>query len=158
MNTACNRSADQLTATIAGRAWHGDSLRDILHDVTADEARAHPIPGAHSIWDIVLHLDAWVQLFSGAVRGIPMPSWAAMPEEQDWPPPEAASEGAWERCVSSLIQHHAEFAEAIAAFADERLESLVPGRAYDFNRLFQSASLHAAYHAGQIALLKKLVK
>ncbi len=156
MNTACLRSAEELTATIAGNAWHGDSVRDILRDVTARQARARPIPDAHSIWEIVLHLDAWVQLFLGALQGIEMPAWATMPAEQDWPRVEADSEEAWERCVRSLLTHHAELAAAIAEFADDRLEATVPGRTYDFNRLFQSASLHAAYHAGQIVLLKKL--
>ena len=32
----------------------------------------------------------------------------------------------------------------------------VPGRTYNFYRLFQSATQHAVYHSGQIALLKKM--
>ena len=155
MNTTCNRSADELRATVGGSGWHGDSLRDILRDVTAEQARARPFPDAHSIWEIVMHVDAWAQLFLGAHRGIAIPAWATMRPEQDWPRLEAESQEAWEQCVRSILKHHAELAEAIAEFGDERLESIVPGRAYTFHRLFQSASLHAAYHAGQIALLKK---
>jgi hypothetical protein len=161
MNIACERSSDELIATVFGTAWHGDSLRDILQDVDAEQAQARPVRDAHSIWEIVMHLDAWIELFSGALRGIAIPEWAAMPKEQDWPPPEGQSQGQseleWERCVSSLLKHHAAFAEAIAKFGDDRLESIVPGRSYNFNRLFHSASLHVAYHAGQIALLKKLL-
>jgi hypothetical protein len=37
-----------------------------------------------------------------------------------------------------------------------RLEVIVPGRTYNFYRLFQSTTHPAIYHAGQIALLKKL--
>jgi hypothetical protein len=43
----------------------------------------------------------------------------------------------------------------IQSFGDERLEATVPGRSYNFYRLFQSVTQHAVYHAGQIAILKK---
>ena len=47
-------------------------------------------------------------------------------------------------------------ARAKGFFTDERLDANVPGRTYNFYRLFQSTTQHAVYHAGQIALLKKL--
>jgi len=158
MNTQCSRIARQLTSTIEGEAWYGDSLRDILRGVTTEQARAHPIPQAHSIWELVLHLDAWINFYCGAVRGIRMPPWPEMPTDQDFPPVQGADEESWEICVDSLLANHSRFAEMIQNFGDDRLESTVPGRTYDFNQLFQSASLHAAYHGGQIALLKKMLK
>lgn len=157
MTTQCDRSADQLTSTVKGEAWYGDSLLELLDGVTAEQARAHPIPNAHSIWEIVLHLDAWVRFFSRAVLGMPIPAWSSMPAEQDFPPVTEKTDEAWAACVEALLEHHIDLAEAIAHFGDEHLEATVPGRSYNFNRLFQSASLHAAYHGGQIALLKKLV-
>jgi hypothetical protein len=81
-----------------------------------------------------------------------------MPKEVDWPPVSDGDENAWQEQVRSCLDAHLQFAEQIEAFGDERLESMVPGRRYDFHRMFQSASLHAAYHAGQIALLKKMVR
>jgi hypothetical protein len=158
MNTRCDRSAEQLASTAEGEAWYGDSLREILLDVTANQARARPIPDAHSIWELVLHLDAWVKFFSAAIRGTAIPPWPAMSREQDFPLVTETTDAAWETCVGTLLRHHMELAEAIEHFGDERLESTVPGRSYTFDRLFQSASLHAAYHAGQIALLKKMVR
>jgi uncharacterized damage-inducible protein DinB len=158
MNTECERSALELASTINGEAWYGDSLREILEGVTAEQARAHPVPNAHSIWEIVVHLDAWIQLFSGAMHGTPIPAWPAMPAEQDWPPVNARTDDAWAASVRSLFEHHLRFAERMKSFGDERLQSTVPGRTYNFSRMFQSASLHAAYHTGQIALLKKMLK
>lgn len=153
----CKRSALQLASTIDGEAWYGDSLREILGDVTAEQARAHPVPNAHSIWEIVLHLDAWIQLFAGAVQGIAIPRWPGMTKEQDWPNVAEANDEEWQASVRSLLANHRQFAERMEHFGDERLESTVPGRTYNFSRLFQSASLHAAYHGGQIALLKKML-
>jgi len=157
MRRECDRSANQLVSTIDGEAWYGDSLREILADVTAQRARAHPIPDGHSIWEIVAHLDAWISFFSGAIDGVPIPPWASMPDEVDWPHVDG-DERAWQECLRSFFEHHALFAEKMKRFGNERLETSVPGRAYDFSRMFQSASLHAAYHAGQIALLKRMTK
>lgn len=155
MNTECNRIAYQLASTINGEAWYGDSLREILDQVTTKQAQARPMPNAHSIWELVLHVEAWVKFAMGAVQGVPIPPWPAMPKELDFPPVTNTSEQAWKQTVSSFFSNHLKLVEAIKGFGDERLETTVPGRTYNFYRLFQSTTLHAVYHAGQIALLKK---
>src|SRR5438046_9834488 len=53
------RLADQIRRAFEGEAWHGDSVLELLKDVDAVTAAAHPIPNAHSIWDLVLHIAAW---------------------------------------------------------------------------------------------------
>jgi hypothetical protein len=155
MNTECNRIAYQLASTINGEAWYGDSLREILAGVTAEQALAHPIPSAHSIWELVIHVEAWVNFASGAVQGVPIPPWPAMPKELDWPPVTEAGEPAWQIAVTAFFASHLKLVEAIKVFGDQRLDATVPGRTYNFYRLFQSTTQHAVYHSGQIALLKK---
>ena len=155
MYKECKRIADQFASTINGEAWHGDSLREILKDITAKQALAHPIPQAHSIWELVHHLDMWCRLACGAVRGTPIPKWPGMPKEQDWPPVTATDEQSWQQAVKSLFASHLELVEAIKSFGDERLTEIVPGRAYAFYYLFHGWNQHAVYHAGQIAILKK---
>lgn len=157
MNTECNRIAYQLASTINGEAWYGDSLREILAGVTAQQAQAHPIANAHSIWELIVHLEAWVNFAQGAVQGTPIPPWPAMPKELDWPPVSGTSEEAWKDAVRSFFASHLKIVETIKTFGDDRLESTVPGRTYNFYRLFQSTTQHAVYHSGQIALLKKVV-
>jgi hypothetical protein len=71
MSTECNRIALQLASTINGEAWYGDSLRKILEDVTATRALAHPIRSAHSIWELLCHVEAWVKFALGAIDGEP---------------------------------------------------------------------------------------
>jgi uncharacterized damage-inducible protein DinB len=53
------RIANQLGRAFDGAAWHGDSLFEILAEVTPAQAAARPIQGAHSIWELVLHIAAW---------------------------------------------------------------------------------------------------
>ena len=81
-----------------------------------------------------------------------------MPKELDWPPVTATSDEAWKNALQSFFASSQKFVEAIKGFSDERLDATVPGRTYNFYRLFQSMTQHAVYHSGQIALLKKAIR
>jgi hypothetical protein len=155
MNTECKRIAEQMATVITGDAWYGDSVRKILDGVKATQAEAHPIPNAHSIWELVNHLEAWVNFAIGAANGTPIPAWPAMPAEQDYPPVTDKSEQAWEHAVNSFFASHQKLIDVIKGFGDDRLETTVPGRTYNFSRLFPGMTQHATYHSAQIALLKK---
>jgi uncharacterized damage-inducible protein DinB len=155
MKTECNRIAGALASAINGEAWYGDSLREILGKVTAQQAQARPIANAHTIWELVLHVEAWVKLCLDAVQGKPIPAWSTMPKEMDWPPLGDTSEQAWKQAVNSFFVAHMTLADAIQTLSDRQLEATVPGRPYDFYHLFQGMIQHAVYHGGQIALLKK---
>ena len=157
MNTECNRIAYALTSAINGDAWYGDSLRKILDNVTARQAEAHPIPNAHSIWELVVHVEAWVKFCLGAVQGTAIPAWQSMPKEQDWPSIIAIGEQAWKQAMNSFFSTHLQLVEALKILSDDRLEATVPGRSYNFYHLFQSMIQHAVYHGGQIALLRKML-
>jgi hypothetical protein len=158
MGTDCEQIADQLLSTFSGEAWYGDSVQKILEGVTAEQALSHPIPSAHSIWELAHHVEAWCNFAYGAVQGIPIPGWPDMPYEQDFPPVTDKDPQAWQEAVRSLFANHLTLVAAIKRFGDARLEATVPGRPYTFYRLFQSTTQHAVYHAGQIALLKKALR
>ena len=158
MNAECTHIADELISTLNGEAWYGDSVRKILESVTYQQADSHPISSAHSIWELVHHIDAWCKFANGAVQGIPIPGWPDMPKEQDFPRVIKKDDRAWQEAVRSLFKNHEDLVEAIRGFGDSHLEETVPGRPYSFYRLFQSATQHAIYHAGQIALLKKALQ
>lgn len=65
MKTDLQRLEEQLERALEGEAWHGPSVLEILEGVTAAQAAAHPIAGAHSIWELVLHLCSDYSLFCG---------------------------------------------------------------------------------------------
>ena len=52
------RLADQIRRAFDGEAWHGDSLMEILAGANAKTAAAKPVPNAHSIWELWLHIAA----------------------------------------------------------------------------------------------------
>ena len=53
------RIADQLRRAFYGSAWHGPAVLELVKDVDAKAAAARPIADAHSIWELLLHIEAW---------------------------------------------------------------------------------------------------
>jgi DinB family protein len=155
MNAECVRIADQLRRAFGGDAWHGAPLRDLLAGLSADQAGSRPIPSAHTIWELVLHIHAWVNAAGDAVEGIPMPKLVGT--DADWPHLADRSGAAWSRATDDLFRSAERLAAAVERFEDGRLPETVPGRSYDFYHLFHGIVQHSLYHGGQIALLKKAV-
>lgn len=148
------RLADQIRRAFEGEAWHGASVLEILAWVDAKTAAAKPIPNAHSIWELVLHIEAWDKV---AVRGADGAA-IALNDEENFPPVKDTSEARWQRAIRSLKSTHAELVKTVAAFPDSRLNEQVSGKNetyHNFFYLFSGVAQHEIYHAGQIALLKK---
>jgi len=156
-NTECLRIADQLRRAFEGEAWHGPALRELLGNVTADQANARPLKAAHSIWELTLHIDVWTRAALESLRGVPMPNLSIIGTKKDWPSPPHVSEGDWKTATDKLFQTGAELAHAIEGFGDERLSDTVPGRQYNFYYLLHGIVQHSLYHGGQIAVLKKAI-
>jgi uncharacterized damage-inducible protein DinB len=143
--------ADQLKRAYEGQAWHGPSLKEILAGVTAEQAARRPVTGAHSIWEIVLHIVAW----EGVVRVRLEGEYLNEPSEGDWPAVEDTSESAWTETLAKLESNHMRLREAIAPLDAARLfEPLAEGKPSAYFTI-HGIIQHDLYHAGQIALLKK---
>jgi len=155
--------ADHIERTVTGPMWHGPALVEVLKGVACDQALARPLPDAHTIWEIVLHVTAWCdiarQRLKGQATGDPTP-------EQDWPavPGALPSAGAassidpaseWRRAVEGLAASHRELAADTRLLDDEQLRALVPGLDYTVSVLLRGIVEHGTYHGGQIALLKR---
>ena len=142
---------DDLKNIHDGAAWHGPSVKEILAGVTAAQAAAKPLPSAHSIWELVLHIVAWEDVFLRRLTGEPLNE----PEEGDFPPVTEASEAAWQQSLNKFDETHRRLLEIIATFSDERLRETVVGKDYTVEYLLRGIVRHHVYHAGQMALLKK---
>ena len=69
MKNEAERIADQLKRAFDGQAWHGPSLKESLEGVTVAQAVAHPIPAAHSTWELVAHIAAWEDVVARRLSG-----------------------------------------------------------------------------------------
>jgi uncharacterized damage-inducible protein DinB len=144
-----SRIRDQFRRSLEGNAWHGPALNEILEDVTAEMASAKPLPGAHSIWELVLHIAAWQ---SAAIRMLRTEA-VHLSDEEDWPEP--AGGESWRDDVQKLRATHLELDASIAQLDDSKLNDPVAARDYNVYFLLHGIIQHGLYHGGQIALLKK---
>jgi len=145
------RIADQLKRAFAGEAWHGPALMEILADVDAPAAAARPIPLAHTIWELTLHITAWDTAILRRLAG-----QAASPSDaENFPKIRDTSESAWRTALENLRRQHQELLRLISLLPDGRLSEQVPGKDYDFYFLLHGTVQHALYHAGQIVMLKR---
>lgn len=145
------RTVDQLKCAFDGEAWHGPALMEILEGINADTAAAHPIPGAHSIWELVLHLTTWERVIAYRMEGQAL----MPPDEENFPQVRQATDTAWREALQKLRATHADLIRRVSSMKEAQLNDRVPGKDYDLRFMLTGAVQHAAYHGGQIALLKK---
>jgi uncharacterized damage-inducible protein DinB len=148
------RILDQLDRAFEGDAWHGPSLRELLKNVTAQRANSKPSPGIHSIWEIVLHIIAEQDVTRRRLVGETV---VDLPPELDWPPIPDTRETAWQQTIDRLVESKKKLRQSISQISDDRLEEIVPGKGYSAYVLLHGVIQHNIYHAGQIAILKRLV-
>ena len=152
MTAEVERLDEQLRRALEGEAWHGPAVLELLAGLSAEQAASHPIAGAHSIWELVLHLASDYALVLRRLAGDGHQLTAA----EDWPACPASTEENWQQTVEKLKLLSKELRQAVSNFPDERLdEPLVPGAPYSAYTNFIGVTQHNLYHAGQIALLKR---
>ena len=145
------RIQEQLKRAFEGPAWSGPSVLEVLDGVSASRAAKRPIKGAHSIWEITLHIGVWEEVVRRRALGEKYnPS-----DAEDWPAVRVKTPAAWTAAIKKLKAGHLALVDVVAAFDEARLDQpLVPGGSTGYVQ-FHGAVQHDLYHAGQIAVLKK---
>ena len=150
--TRGHRAAQSIERSLSGPMWHGPALMDLIGDVTAEQAAARPIPGAHTIWELVLHLITWTDIVRERLHST-APVEAT--PEQDWPAVVDTSAESWRDVIVRLKEAKRLLAEDARALDDAKFDERVPGRDYGLGVMLRGVVEHDTYHGGQIALLKK---
>ena len=145
------RITDQLKRAFAGPAWAGFSVLEALDGVSAARAAKRPLRGAHSIWELTVHIAVWEDVVRRRALG---ESYQPTPA-QDWPTPRGATPAAWAATLRRLKAGHRALRAVVRAFDARRLDRpLVRGGSSAYVQ-FHGAIQHDLYHAGQIAMLRK---
>jgi uncharacterized damage-inducible protein DinB len=127
---------------------------ETLEDVTPEAASAHPLPGAHSIWELVLHLAGTYRLVLRRLDGNDAP----LTQAEDWPPVPVDTAAHWHDAVGSLQQLNQQLRSAVLSFSAERLDQPLASESYTAYTQFIGVTQHDLYHAGQVALLRKALR
>ena len=148
-----------LTELLYGKGAHANSIA-CVEGLTADLASRQVAGFPHSIWQLVCHLNYWIENDLGRIRGEhpPYPAHAS----ESWPDnPAPADDAEWKRATARFTELLCEVA-ALANCSPEQLQRKVEATHAGHER--QSSSVlavlwqtvvHNSYHLGQIAMLRR---
>lgn len=155
--TTGEKLEQELDTVLSHRPWYGNCIYDILGKVSFEAAFEKPLPNAHSIAEILLHMLSWTEEVIDRINGMT----AGMPVSGDWPPVSGTpTEEKWTLWLSDFKLVNTNLALLIRDFPDEQwqepivdLRGTVPVVSYE--DLVRGFIQHQVYHAGQIAILMK---
>ena len=131
-------------------AWHGPDLKAALADVTTDLAFWRPANGRHNIAEIALHHAFCARAVRGQLSGRPPESFVL--DGEDWFALSDDSVLPWSK-ILAVVETEQQQLAAIVADAGQRESPMEDAERFN---LVLGITCHAAYHAGQVQLIKRL--
>jgi uncharacterized damage-inducible protein DinB len=154
--TEIERILDQYDRAMNGKAWHGDPVWKILEGISAEQAARCVEAQTHAIWELVSHMMFWETEVCRRLNGLP----ARPVDELNFPAPPEATAKNWNRTLAEFRQSNADFRNAVSRIDASRLDQPLPGREHTTYTTYvevHGVIQHNLYHAGQIAILRKLL-
>jgi hypothetical protein len=140
------------------KSWHGTNLGGSIRGVAAAKAAWRPQPGRHNIWEIVVHAAYWKYVVLRRLTGQRRGSFAL--EGSNWFPRPLGelTAAAWKADVALLDEVHQSLRAAIEGLDAKTLRRARSGSQLSDCFLISGIAAHDLYHAGQIQLLKRLLR
>lgn len=149
--TERERIIDQLDRAYQGEAWHGPSVCEVIAGLSAAQAAARPVPEAHTIWELVLHIAAWEDAVRRRLEG----DRAELSETENWPPVADGSAAAWSKARNALKQAHEGLVAAVGRLDEATLDRPILVQMPSTYATLHGVIQHSLYHTGQIAVLRE---
>ena len=158
----------QLDQAFDRRSWHGTNLRGSLRGVSLGDAAWRPARDRHNIWELAVHAAYWKYAVRRRLTGEGRGSFPL--EGSNWfDRPEKATLAAWNADLALLAEQHRLLRQAVSSLESADLFKPATGGRTTRSDRRRSASIrvfdviagviaHDVYHAGQIQLLKRLMR
>jgi uncharacterized damage-inducible protein DinB len=141
------------TRDTAGRGnWGHPGLAKLLKDVGVEESTWEPGGEAHSIWEEVNHIIYWSRFTLDCLE-----EGRNKRMTQAWPAGEGDEEG-WRKAVAATSRLHAALVRRTASLERKALAVRLGRTRYTYEQLVLGCAAHISYHAGRIALLRRLYR
>ncbi len=139
------------------KSWHGTNLRGSLRGLTIEQASWRPSANRHNIWEIVVHCAYWKYVV-----------WRRLTNEKRgrflfegnnfFERPVEKTKAAWKKDIQLLDDMHFLLVQAVTSLHDGNLAHHPKGSTFSNRETISGIAMHDVYHAGQIQLLKHLMK
>jgi uncharacterized damage-inducible protein DinB len=140
------------------KAWHGPNLRGSIRGLTPDEAAWRPGKGRHNIWEIVVHCAYWKYVVRRRITGERKGAFPLKGSNFFARPEEAARRDDWREDLTLLSVMHEEMVEALERLTPADLRTTPKGSRFDNRAIISGIAAHDIYHAGQIQIIKRLMR
>ena len=137
--------------------WLGPNLRASVARVTPREALWRPGAKRHNIWEVTVHAAYWKYTVRRRLMGEKRGSFG-MKGSNWFPSPKRASDKEWRAVLALLAEEHRKLRASVAKISPRNLGRRVSGSKWTEAQSITGAAMHDIYHAGQIQLLKRLMK
>lgn len=145
-------------AVMAGKDyWAGDTYRTKIDPLSENEAFHRPIPGLHTVAELLSHVLEWRKDCMGKILG-DVPNPLTMDSYENWIPNADLRKRGWE----NLKQEFYDSAEGLCDLLLERDDAFLQirpkggERSYDF--ILNGLIDHDIYHLGQVGMVLKLIR
>ena len=144
------------------QSWHGTNLRGSLRGLSIEDLVRRPKPGAHNIWELVVHCAYWKYVVRRRLTGGKRGSFPlAGSNFFERPIPRTSRSDLrrqWTADLLLLDDMHDQLRDVVAALPASKLRNAGSARKPTPMWLIQGIAAHDLYHAGQIQLIKKLTR
>jgi uncharacterized damage-inducible protein DinB len=139
------------------KAWHGPNLRGSLRGLTVEEASWRPSPDRHNIWEILVHCAYWKYIVR---RRILDEKKGTFPYKgSNWfKRPIVSTADSLRQDLALLEECHRRMVMAISSLEPTQLPWIPKNSKVSNEAIIRGIASHDVYHAGQIQLLKRLMK
>jgi uncharacterized damage-inducible protein DinB len=156
--TTSEKLQQELEKVLSGRPWYGTGIYDTIAKVSFEAAYEKPPGSIHNIAEIVLHMVAWTEEVMDRMNGMT----AGVPTSGDWPETGKPDEQKWQNYVDDLKLVNVNLIGIIQNFPDEQRDEPIDDQRGDrpvvtYEALINGLIQHHIYHAGQIALLNRII-
>lgn len=152
--TVLKQIAEQLRGVHFGGNWTAVNLRDLLADVTWQQATT-PVHSFHTIAILVFHMNYFVRATISVLKDEPLDAKETL--SFDCPP--LSSKADWEALLNRTWADAEELAALIERLPEERLwEHFVREEYGTYYRCLHGPIEHCHYHLGQIALMTAILR
>jgi uncharacterized damage-inducible protein DinB len=140
----------ELNANFDGDAWHGTPLRRMVEEVSETDAHRQASPELKSIAEMLGHITAWIGIVQKRLAG----EAVEVTEAMDFP---SIAGKSWSAQLEELDRAHSLLVDTVARTAESALDEKAAGKEYSNEFMLHGLIAHNAYHAGQIALVRKML-
>lgn len=156
-NSFVNPLVQQIEEGYRSRAWHGTNLRGSIRGLTIAQLSWRPGKNRHNIWEIVLHCAYWKYIVRRRLTGERQGSFP-LKGNNFFVRPVKKSAQEWRRDLALVDEMHRRLIEEVKQCSSRKLRQHARGSRFTNLQTISGIAMHDVYHAGQIQLIKRLMK